>query len=499
MTTNIVVHGHFYQPPREDPWTGRIDPQPDAAPARDWNERVHAECYGPNTHARVVTRTGELTLNNFERLSFNVGPTLMMWLENEHPETYSRIIEADRKSQERLGHGNAIAQAYHHTILPLSTVRDIRTQVRWGLADFRHRFGRQPEGMWLPETAVNDATLSLLIDEGISFTVLAPHQAGRWRDQEGEWRAAHHHPLDTRHPYRYEHVDGTGRSLAIFFYDGELAQEIAFGNLGSSAERYIDAFERRGASSGVVHAATDGETYGHHHKFSDLGLAFALFVEAERRGIEAINYGAYLASSPPTREVRIRPGEGTSWSCEHGVDRWMRHCGCSTYAPEGWDQRWRAPLRAAFEVIRWAADETFDLLGRSVFVDPWGARDRYVDVIIGARAEEGFLEAETAGMADTKAAERAHLLLELQRNAMSMFTSCGWFFYDVAGVETVQIIKYAGRTLDLLGQLELPLPEDAYMPLLEQAESNDPVKGGAANILKEVLAEAPSSRDDRRT
>lgn len=491
MSARIVVHGHFYQPPRENPWTGEIDPQPDAAPYRDWNERVHAECYEPNTNARVVTRQGERIFNNFERLSFNMGPTLMAWMSKEDREAYERIVEADRTSVRRLGHGNAIAQAFHHTILPLSTVRDIRTQIRWGLGDFRHRFGRASEGMWLPETAVNDAVLSMLIDEGVDFTILSPHQAGRWRDIEGPWHSVVRTPLDTRVPYRYEHIDGSGRSLAIFFYDGELARTIAFENLGSSAERYLEEFTKRAGEKGIVHAATDGETYGHHHKFSDLGLAFALFVESERRGIEVTNYAAYLADHPPEREVRLRPGEGTSWSCEHGVGRWMRNCGCSTYGPEGYHQEWRAPLRAGLEVIRWAADEAYELLSKPIFVDPWGARDRYVEVIVGAENEEDFLEGESAGMADGDARRRAHLLLELQRNAMSMFTSCGWFFYDVAGIETVQILRYAGRTLDLLERVGLPLPEEAYMPLLEQAESNDTGAGTAATILKEILADAP--------
>lgn len=490
MTNRIVVHGHFYQPPREDPWTEEIEVQGDAAPFRDWNERVHAECYEPNTNARVVTRGEEKAFNNFERMSFNVGPTLLAWMEKAHPDVYNRIVDADRRSIERVGHGNAIAQAYHHTILPLSTVRDIRTQIRWGLADFRHRFGRAAEGMWLPETAVNDAVLSVLIDEGVSFTILAPHQAGRWRDAEGSWHSAERTPLDTRVPYRYEHVDGTGRSLAVFFYDGELSRTIAFENLGSSAERYLREFTSR-SGDGIVHAATDGETYGHHHKFSDLGLAFALFVEAEQQGVDVTNYAAYLAEHPPTREVRIRPGEGTSWSCEHGVGRWMRNCGCSTYGPGGWHQKWRAPLRAGLEVIRWAADETYDLLSKPIFVDPWGARDRYVEVVIGAEPLERFLEGETAGMADEGALDRAHLLLELQRNAMSMFTSCGWFFYDVSGIETIQILRYAGRTLDLLEKVGLPLPEEAYVPLLEEAESNDPGAGNAATILKGILADPP--------
>jgi alpha-amylase/alpha-mannosidase (GH57 family) len=437
----------------------------------------------------VPTGDGERVVNNFERLSFNVGPTLMAWLEKEHPETHERIVVADRLSLERTGHGNAIAQAFHHTILPLSSTRDIQTQVRWGSSDFRYRFGRDAEGMWLPETAANDAVLSILIEEGIRFTILAPHQAEMWRPDGGEWRRTSDEPIDPRLPYRYEHVDGSGRSLTLFFYDGPLAQAIAFGNLGSSAERYLGAFnDRAGGREGLVHAATDGETYGHHHKFSDLGLAFALFVEAERHGIEIVNYGAFLDQTDVTHEVRIQRGEGTSWSCHHGVQRWMSDCGCSTYGPPGWNQQWRAPLRAGLEVIRWAVDETYDLLAKPILVDPWGARDRYVAVVVGAESLDDFLEGETAGMADPVALDRAALLLELQRNAMSMFTSCGWFFYDVSRIESVQILRYAARTLELLESAGLPLPEEAYMPLFEQARSNDPAQGSAATILRAIKA-----------
>lgn len=486
---NVIIHGHFYQPPRENPWTGRIDEQPDAAPFHDWNERIHDECYAPNSAASVTTEDGEQTFNNFERMSFNIGPTLMAWLQTEHPETHERIVEADRRSIGRLGYGNAIAQGFHHTILPLSSARDIRTQVRWGLADFRFRFGRRAEGFWLPETAVNDAVLSILIDEGIGFTILSPHQAGLWRDSGGEWNAANAEPIDTRVPYSYEHVDGSGRTIAVFFYDGDLAKEIAFENLGSSAERYLEAFTRRaGDEEKVVHAATDGETYGHHHKFSDLGLAFALFVEAGKQQVHVTNYAAWLAGHPPRHEVRLNPGPGTSWSCAHGIARWMTDCGCSTYGPEGWNQNWRAPLRAGLEVIRWAAEQTFEVLARSIFIDPWGARDRYVSVVTGEESLADFMEGETAGLADEAALHRGEVLLEMQRYSMSMFTSCAWFFYDVSRIETVQILRYAARTLRLMKEVGLPLPQEAYVPLLEEAASNDPDEGNAATILGSILA-----------
>ncbi len=489
MAVRVAVHAHFYQPPRENPWTGTIDAQPDAAPFHDWNERVHAECYRPNAFVELDGRT----LNNFERLSFNVGPTLLGWLEEHHSDTYERILEGDRLSAERLGHGNALAQAFHHTILPLATVRDIRTQIRWGLADFRHRFRREAEGMWLPETAANTAVLSILIEEGVGFTVLAPHQVAEWREPDGVWVSGRDQPVDTRLPYRFLHPDGSGRELVVFFYDGALARDIAFGNLGSSSEAFVESFLSRGNDEGLVHAATDGETYGHHHKFSDIGLAHALFDGLEQRGAEVTNYATFLEQSAARLEFRPPPGPGTSWSCEHGIGRWSDDCGCQTYGPEGWDQRWRAPLRAGLEIIRWAADETFEQVGGSIFVDPWGARDRYVSVALDPSRFPEFLEAETAGLSDERSLQVAVKVLEAQRNAMSMFTSCGWFFYDVARIETVQILRYAARTLDWLSSLGLRLPNDAFMPLLEEAQSNDPEEGTAASILARLMEEEGAS------
>ncbi len=483
MAPRVIVHCHFYQPPRENPWSGRIDRQPSAAPAHDWNERVHEECYRPNAFAAVVD---DRVVNNYERISFNVGPTLLAWMATADPETYGRIIEADRAATARLGHGNALAQAFHHTILPLSPIRDIRTQVRWGQADFRHRFGRDAEGMWLPETAANDTVLSVLIEEGITFTVLAPDQAGAWREPDGDWIDASEQPIESRLPHRYLHRDGSGRSLVLFFYDGEISHEIAFEKAGSSAERFLDLFQTRmgpeAPDDGVVHAATDGETYGHHHVFTDLGLAYALFVEAERRGIEVTNYAAYLQGHPPRREVRLASGAGTSWSCAHGIERWRSDCGCHTGGDEGWDQRWREPLRAALDIVRDVADEVFERLGAGLFNDPWRARDGYVDVVIGKTPLDDFLDHESSGPSTDEERTRMRDLLELQRNAMSMYTSCGWFFSDIGGIETVQILRYAARTIDLLESLGQPTPERDFIAALEQAKSNDPEKGTGADV-----------------
>ncbi|MBW3595182.1 MAG: DUF3536 domain-containing protein, partial [Actinobacteria bacterium] len=485
MAQQIAVHGHFYQPPRENPWSGEIDPQPSAAPSHDWNERVHLECYRPNAFARIPdeSKAGERIVNNFERLSFNVGPTLLQWMEAADPATYARIVDADRVSAERLGHGNAMAQAYHHTILPLSPRRDMRTQVRWGLRDFELRYGRPADGMWLAETAANHDVLEVLIEEGVGFTALAPGQAGSWREHDGEWNHCSEAGIDTRVAYDYLHRDGSGRSIALFFYDGDISKSIAFEKAARSSSHFLDLFAARDADEHhLIHAATDGETYGHHAPYTELGLAYALFVEAPERGIEVTNYAAYLERFPPEREAKLVPGEGSSWSCAHGVGRWKRDCGCHTGGAPGWRQEWRRPLRAALDVVRRGADEVFDRLGVALFADPWEARDRYVDVVIGRKDLDEFIAAEAAGPAASGNQQKMAMLLELQRNAMSMYTSCGWFFNDVAGIETVQILRYASRAIDLMESLGQPTPEARFIALLDQAKSNDPKKGTAADL-----------------
>jgi alpha-amylase/alpha-mannosidase (GH57 family) len=404
-------------------------------------------------------------------------------METADPETYGRILEADRLSLERLGHGNAMAQAYHHSILPLSPPRDVRTEIRWGLRDFELRFERPAGGMWVAETAANHDVLDALIEEGVRFTVLAPGQAGSWREPEGEWVECADSPIDTRVAYRYMHRDGSGRSIALFFYDGDISKTIAFEKAARSSTFFLDLFQNREAGDGhLIHAATDGETYGHHAPYTELGLAYALFVEAEQRDIHVTNYASYLEEFPPEREVRLVPGEGSSWSCAHGVGRWKRDCGCHTGGEEGWTQAWRGPLRDGLDVVRRGADEVFDRLGTMLFTDPWGARDRYVDVVIGRRSMSEFLAAEAGGPSAGGNGKKMEALLELQHNALAMYTSCGWFFNDVAGIETIQILRYASRALDLMESLGQPTPEAQFVALLSEAKSNDPKKGTAADL-----------------
>lgn len=501
-TTALVIHGHFYQPPRENPWTDDIEHQPGAHPFPNWNERIARECYRPNAFARIVDNYGrvERIVNNYSLINFNFGATLLAWLERFHPDTYARILEADRASVfKRSGHGNAIAQGYHHSILPLCNERDMRTEIRWGMADFRRRFRREPESLWLPETACNDATLGALIDEGLKYVILSPFQAERVRPAGSEvWLSVIDGHLDTTVPYRYLHRDGSGRSLAIFFYDGQLAKAIAFDGLLASSHMLLDRFERSAppaGGEGVVHAATDGESYGHHFKFGDRCLAYGLEVEAAARGFRVTNYGEFLAENAPEMEVELRAGvdgEGTAWSCAHGVGRWTRDCSCHASAPEGWNQKWRAPLRAALNYVRDEAARVFEEQGAELFRQPWRARDAYVELLCdpqrGRRAE--FLERQAGRRLSEAEEQRALTLLELQRSSLLMFTSCGWFFNDISGIETVQVLKYAARAMDFMGELQAKSPRAGFLELLADAESNIRKHGNGADIFHNLVEPA---------
>lgn len=499
--STLIIHGHFYQPPRENPWTGIVEAEPSAQPFHDWNERIHAECYRPNLSARILDETGtERLVNNYALISFDFGPTLLSWLERNHPETYARIIAADGESARRNNeHGNAIAQAYNHAILPLANERDRRTQVRWGLADFRYRFGREPEAMWLPETACNDEVLALLIDEGLRFVILAPRQAERIRSRTGipvspenNWQSVADGTIDTSVAYSYFHRDGSGRSVAVFFYDQELARAIAFEQALTSSASLVERFAKRatGAAS-LVNVATDGESYGHHHKFGELCLAYALADDAPARGFAITNYGHYLDHHAPEMEVEIsngRQGEGSSWSCTHGVSRWIRDCGCQTGGARGWNQSWRGPLRAALDILRDEAATAFEATRGQLFVDPWVARDEAISLILDAqKSREEFLYRHAPRGLTREEEQRALLFLELQRNTLLMYTSCGWFFNDIAGIEPVQILKYAGRAIDLMDQLGLPSLRSRFLEVLSEAQSNRPEFGNGADIFRRLV------------
>lgn len=490
--TALIIHGHFYQPPRENPWTGIIDRESGAAPYHNWNERIHAECYAPNAQAHLIGahQTIERTVNNYEHLSFNFGPTLLAWLDRHHAHTYQRIIEADSASANaRGGHGNAIAQAYNHAILPLCNERDRLTQVLWGIADFRHRFGREPESLWLPETACNNQILDLLIEQQFRFLILAPNQAARFRLKgDDEWQTTQPAGIDPTRAYRYLHQDRSGRSIAVFFYDGPASRAIAFEKALSSSAALVQKFKQAAARGNLVTVATDGETYGHHFKFGDLCLAHATEVEAPAAGFKITNYGEFLDHHPAADEVEIDQGpygEGTSWSCIHGVSRWTRDCGCHTGGEAGWNQAWRAPLRATLNFLRDRAAAQFEDLGSDLLVDPWQARNDAIKLILDAGlSREEFLTSRARRALSRSDQARALMFLEMQHNCLLTFTSCGWFFSDISGIEAVQVLKYAARVMDLMDRLKLPSVRDEFLGRLSEAKSNRSELGNGADIFR---------------
>jgi alpha-amylase/alpha-mannosidase (GH57 family) len=504
----LIVHGHFYQPPRENPWTGQVEPEPGAAPFHDWNERIHFECYRANAFVRAgEPGPNEQFINNYAHISFNFGPTLLSWLEQHHAFTYERICEADRESAlNRAGHGNAIAQAYGHAILPLCNERDLRTQIRWGVADFRHRFGREPEAMWLPETACNDEVMTSLVDEGLRYVILAPHQATRLgisdsRDFPSEWHEVNENTIDTSIAYRYVPGGSRQQSIAVFFYDGPTSRAIAFENQLASSRELVDAFTRASQGKDMINVATDGETYGHHFKFGDLCLAHALTAEAPSDGFELTNYGEFLDHNPPRFDIEINNGprgEGSSWSCVHGVDRWIRDCGCHTGGEPGWNQSWRTPLRAALDFLRDENIPYFESTRNDLFTFPWVARDESISLILDKKASrEEFLMAHAGRSLFWEDQARALGYLELQRMLLLMYTSCGWFFNDISGIETIQILKYAARAIDLMEQLNLPSLRDRFLEILAEAKSNRAGMGNGADIYRRFVEPLDPSRGVR--
>ena len=492
----VCIHGHFYQPPRENPWLEAIEGQRSAYPYHDWNERIAAECYAPNANARILDGENRIVaiVNNYASMSFNFGPTLLSWLEEKEPEVYRAILTADEESLHTFsGHGSALAQPYNHMILPLANARDRRTQVVWGVHDFVHRFGRLPEGMWLPETAVDLASLEDLAAEGIAFTILAPHQVSHVRRlEEEEWKDVGPAAVDPTMPYRV--TLPSGATIAVFVYDGPISRAVAFDRLLSTGERFaerlVGAFSESAMRPQLVHVATDGETYGHHHRHGDMALAYALHMLAERELATLTNYGEFLEKHPPTHEALI--AENTSWSCAHGVERWRSDCGCQTGSHPGWLQTWRAPLREALDSLRDALVPLWEAKAAALLKDPWQARDAYVDVLLDRSPEtvKRMLAAHAARQLDDAGRTEALKLLELQRHAQLMYTSCGWFFDDVGGIETRQIIQYAGRVLQLAGELFGPGLEEPVLALLEKAKSNAPETGDGRRIYEESVRPA---------
>jgi alpha-amylase/alpha-mannosidase (GH57 family) len=489
----LCVHGHFYQPPRENPWLEAIEQQESAYPYHDWNERITAESYGPNSEARILDDRDRIVriVNNYARISFNFGPTLLDWMREHVRETYDAILEADRESIARFGHGSAMAQAYGHLIMPLAGDRDRRTQVVWGIRDFRFRFGREPDGMWLPETAVDIATLEDLAAEGIRFTVLAPHQAARIRAPGGkDWEDVRGGRIDTRRAYLQRLPSGA--QITLFFYDGPVSRGVAFEGLLRNGEHFAQRVLGLLQSSDepqLAHIATDGETYGHHHRHGEMALAYMLHHVEQRRLATLINYATFMAKYPPEWDVEIE--EDTSWSCAHGLERWRSDCGCHTGGGAGWHQGWRGPLRDALDWLRAEVAPLFEERAAALMGDPWAARDDYIDVVLDRRRNTlPFIARHAHSKLTQEEIVTVLELMELQRHAMLMYTSCGWFFNDISGIETVQVLQYAGRVVQLARKLfEVDL-EAEFLTRLEKAESNLPDMVDGRHIYEENVLPA---------
>jgi alpha-amylase/alpha-mannosidase (GH57 family) len=488
MERYICIHGHFYQPPRENPWLEDIELQDSAYPFHDWNERVTAESYEPNTAARILDGEGRIRriVNNLHRISFNFGPTLLSWMEKHNSDTYRAILEADRRTRAACGHGSAMSQAYNHIIMPLANSRDKRTQIIWGIRDFIHRFGREPQGMWLPETAVDLESLDIMAQQGITFTLLAPSQAGKVRPIDGDrWHPAEGEKIDPKTPYLCRLPSGA--SITIFFYDGPISRDVGFSDLLSNGERF--AYRLLGAFSDspqpqLVHIATDGETYGHHRRFGEMALAYCLHFVERNRLARLTHYSLYLAKHPPTHEVQIL--ENTSWSCFHGVERWRSDCGCHTGNTQGWHQGWRAPLRESLDWLRDTLIPLFEENLGKLLPDPWQARDEYIEVILDRSAERvrAFLHRQAGRDPKTDEVRTILGLLEMQRQAMLMYTSCGWFFDEVSGIETTQILGYASRAIQLAEKTCGVSLEEEFLKLLQNVPSNIPKLANAARVYE---------------
>jgi len=507
LNTSLVIHAHFYQPPRENPFFDEVETEPGAEPFHDWNERIDRECYRAVVAARIPAPGGRIAriINTLEWISFNVGPTLFEWMERQAPDTYRAILAADAASVERLGHGNAIAQPYHHAILPLASRRDKVTEVRWGIADFRRRYGREPEGMWLPETAVDDETLDVLAQEGIRFTILAPHQVVA--------------PPSNGFPGRY--ITANGREIALCIYDGDLSHGVAFGGLVRDANQWLRAIEQAQSTEGVPHAAapgirptthtprsmaaeprpgeprlvslaTDGETYGHHHKFGEMALARVIEGTRER-GMQVENFASFLARHPAVDDVRLVPL--TSWSCAHGVERWRSNCGCRLDGVKHPSQAWRAPLRKALEDLAAGLHEIFEREGGSLFGDTWNTRDAYGTVVSTDDAvhRAGYLDTYARAALSPAQRTRALEVLEMERDALRMFTSCGWFFDDIGGLEGKQVLGYALRAMTL--SHAATALEPPFRATLALVRSNDPQVGTGADVFASLVhAVSPEGR-----
>ncbi len=502
MKKYLCIHCHFYQPPRENPWLEQIEIQDLAFPFHDWNERINSECYAPNSASRILNKDNKIIsiVNNYSNLSFNFGPTLLSWIEEKDPRSYQKILQADQESiKNHSGHGNAIAQAYNHIILPLAKKKDKITQIKWGLEDFKSRFNREPEGMWLPETAVNTETLELLADHNIKYTILSPFQAKKIKkiggDQE-KWSEVNH-SIDPSQSYLFKLKNN--RSINLFFYDAPISQAVAFEGLladgGKFAHRLLMGYSADRKRDQLLNIATDGETYGHHFKFGEMALTYSFADLEENHNIHLTNYGEYMELYPPEYEVQIH--ENSSWSCFHGVERWQSDCGCKIGYQSDWNQSWRSPLRDSLNHLKNHLNDVFSKKGSAYLLDPWDARNGYIRIILNRNpnnVHDFFNNYQKRELSEQEKLETIQLL-EMQRHGMLMFTSCGWFFDDISGIETVQILKHACRAIQIAQQFGYDL-EKQFLKELSQSKSNIPEQKDGKNIYVKLVK--PSQVDLKR-
>ena len=489
----ICIHGHFYQPSRENPWLEEVELQDSAYPYHDWNQRITEECY--STNAAFLIRDAKKKIvrrvNNYTKISFDFGPTLLSWLQRFAPRTYASILKADKESRKYFsGHGSALAQCYNHIIMPLANSSDKMTQVIWGIKDFEYRFKRRPEGMWLPETAVDLETLELLVKEGIKFTILAPHQAKAVKKiKEGQWQKIEGTKINSRLPYLCRLP--SGKTLAIFFYDSVISNEVSFGNLLQNGENFAkrlsSAFANNEPCPQLVHIATDGETFGHHHRFGNMALSYCLKKFEEDNLVKNTIYGEYLVNFPPAHEVTIL--ENTSWSCSHGIERWRSDCGCNSGKNPGWKQLWRVYLREAMDWLRDELSRIYEREMSSFVADPWSLRNDYIEVVLHRTTGniERFLTRHVKR--ELSANKKADIikLLEMQRQAMLMQTSCGWFFDDISGIEGIQIMLHAARAMQFAKQFSKICLEEKYIVFLKKAKSNNTLIRNGAKVYSRFV------------
>lgn len=495
----LCIHGHFYQPPRENPWTGEIEIQASAAPFNDWNERIFQECYKPNTEAEIIDLTSNKVINrvnNYENLNYNFGPTLLHWIKEKHPDTFEKIIEADKISiTSHNGHGNAIAQVYNHIILPLANEQDSITQIKWGLSDFEFHFGRKSEGIWLAETACNYKAIEYLIVEGVKYIILDPSQANRVRKfDSSEWADVSNGSINTKHPYRIFSKLNPQKFIDVFFYDGAISRAVAFEDIAFSAERLmnrINGLKASGDSPQLISIAVDGETFGHHKHFADRTIAYLLSKLVPENHFKLVNFGEYLEMYPPEYEAELNEGyknEGTSWSCVHGVGRWYRNCGCHTGGGDGWNQEWRTPLRDSLNLLRDRLKTLYEEEGVKYLKDIWQARNDFIKIILDSSdtAKSNFLKTHSEHFLNPYETMTAIKLLEIQTLSMLMFTSCGWFFSDISGIETLQILSYAKKAVEMTNDIFGIDFEQELIEGLSKAISNVPEYINGAEIYKQI-------------